>query len=144
MLSDRAVGEGSGTELRVTVTNTQAEPQAMVVAQVGIPSGLELRVDKLDELVGAGQVCMQLPRWSLLIVLTGVPFLQVAFYETQGRTLNLYWRGMAPQQSVELLLDVVAIVPGTFRGDASRVFPYYAQELTYWVQGVEVQVRRAV
>ena len=86
----------------------------------------------------------QLPRWSLLTALTGVPFLQVAFYETQGRTLNLYWRGMAPQQSVDLLLDVVAIVPGTFRGDASRVFPYYAQELTYWVQGVEVQVRRAV
>ena len=68
MLSDRAVGEGSGTELRVTVTNTQAEPQAMVVAQVGIPSGLQLRVDKLDELVGAGQVCSDCAVATLVLV----------------------------------------------------------------------------
>jgi len=69
--------------------------------------------------------------------------LQFAFYETEGRTLNLYWRGMAPAQTVRLSLDVVARIPGEFVGDASRVSPYYAEELKHWERGLSVTVQRA-
>ena len=66
--------------------------------------------------------------------------MQFAFYELDGRTLNLYWRGMAPQQHLELELDVTAAVPGSFTGDASRVYPYYGDELKAWAPGVSVRV----
>lgn len=65
---------------------------------------------------------------------------QIAFYELDGRTLNLYWRGMAPAQVLDLSLDVTGALPGSFTGDASRVYPYYADELKHWVPGLRVEV----
>lgn len=71
---------------------------------------------------------------------TAIATHQIAFYELDGRTLNLYWRGMAPAQVLDLSLDVTGALPGSFTGDASRVYPYYADELKHWVPGLRVEV----
>jgi len=56
-LTEQVVTEGSSTELIVEITNKDADkPQPMVIAQIGVPAGLELRHAKLDELQKSGEV----------------------------------------------------------------------------------------
>ena len=50
---------------------------------------------------------------------------------------------MGPSQVVELVLDVVAVVPGAYSGAASRAFLYYTSEEQHWVQGLKVTVEAA-
>lgn len=92
----------------------------MYTHQIGLPAGLEPRHAQLDELVAAGRV---------------------AFYELRGsREVALYWRGLPAGGSVELPLDLVAVMPGRFTGEASCVYPYYTEEDTFWVAGASVEV----
>ena len=118
-LRDAQVTEGTVTEAKVTVTNRSNEAISMPVAIVGIPGGLEVRHDQLKELVKAGTIDA---------------------YEVIGREVVLYWRGMKPQATVELPLSLVAAVPGTYTGPASRAYLYYTDEFKQWVSGAKVRI----
>lgn len=118
-LSSAIIAEGEITEARVVVTNASAKPAASPVAIIGLPGGLEPRHDQLKELVKAGTIDA---------------------YEVMGREVVLYWRGFDPGKKVELSLSLVAAVPGTYTGPASRAYLYYADEMKVWVDPLKATI----
>jgi uncharacterized protein YfaS (alpha-2-macroglobulin family) len=118
-LKDAKLEEGAVTEANVTVTNRADEMIPTPVAIVGIPGGLEVRHDQLKELVKSGRI---------------------AAYEVRGRDVVLYWREMQAKQKVELPISLVAAVPGSYTGPASRAYLYYTDEFKDWAKGLEVSI----
>jgi uncharacterized protein YfaS (alpha-2-macroglobulin family) len=112
--------EGEVVEVPVRVVNRTEEGVPMVVAIVGIPGGLEARAEALKEAVKEGKVDA---------------------FETRGREVILYWRGLAPKASKDLAIPCVAAVPGSYTGPASRAYLYYTDEHKAWVRGLEATVR---
>lgn len=111
--------EGEPTEARVMIANRTNEKLPTAVAIFGVPGGLEVRHDQLKELVKR-QV--------------------VDAYEVLGRDVVLYWRGMEPRKRIDVPLSLVAAVPGTYTGPASRAYLYYADEHKTWSEGVKVSI----
>eukprot|EP01117_Protostelium_nocturnum_P011523 TRINITY_DN4176_c0_g1_i4.p1 TRINITY_DN4176_c0_g1~~TRINITY_DN4176_c0_g1_i4.p1 ORF type:complete len:462 (+),score=173.26 TRINITY_DN4176_c0_g1_i4:125-1510(+) len=118
-LNDTKLKEGTTSEVQVVVQNQSAESLPMTIAVIGIPGGLEVRVDKLKELVKGGVI---------------------DYYETLGRRVALYWRYFAEKEKKTVLLDVVAAVPGTYTGPASSAYLYYTNEHVCWVEGLRAEV----
>jgi hypothetical protein len=118
-LRDRQVAEGEVTEANVVVVNRTGEDLPNPVAIIGIPGGLEVRHDQLKELVKSGRI---------------------AAYEVLGRDVVLYWRTLDKEQRVALPISLVAAVPGTYTGPASRAYLYYTDEHKMWVDGMQVEI----
>src|SRR5208283_2252081 len=89
------------------------------VAIIGLPGGLEPRHDQLKELVKKGTIDA---------------------YEVLGREVVLYWRTLPGNAKVVVPLSVIAAVPGTYTGPASRTYLYYTDEHKQWVDGVHVEI----
>jgi len=92
---------------------------ATPIAVIGIPAGLEVRHDQLKEHVMANRI---------------------SAYEVKDSEIVLYWRGIEANQKLEVAIELLAAVPGTYNGPASRVYPYYTDENKYWVAGADVVV----
>ena len=118
-LANGKVTEGGITEAQVVVTNQADGGIPMPIAIIGLPGGLEPRHDQLKELVKAEKI---------------------AAYEVIGREVVLYWREMKAGQKVELPISLVAAVPGTYTGPASRAYLYYTDEHKHWVGGLKVVI----
>jgi hypothetical protein len=120
---DRAE-EGETVPLTVTLENRRKEGQGMTVAVVGLPAGMKVPTDlkQLTDLREKGQV---------------------SYFETRGRELVLYWRGLAPEQKVTLSIDLVCDVPGVYRGPASRGYLYYDADHKHWVEPLSVTITPA-
>ena len=91
----------------------------MTVAIIGLPGGLQARADQLREFVKEGRI---------------------ACYELRNREVILYWRCMAPGAQFSVPLSLLAIVPGQYKGPASRAYLYYSDETKHWTQPLEVVV----
>ena len=91
----------------------------MTVAISGVPGGLEPRHDQLKELVKSGKIDA---------------------YEVIGREVVLYWRSLRTEQKSELPVSLVAVVPGTYTGPASRAYLYYTDEFKDWQDGMKVTI----
>ncbi len=111
--------EGASTEANITVINKSKDVVPTPVAIIGLPGGLEPRHDQLKELVKKGKIDA---------------------YEVLGREVVLYWRTMAGDAKVEVPLSLIAAVPGTYTGPASRTYLYYTDEHKKWVDGVHVEI----
>jgi len=120
VLKNREITEGQVTEVDVTMSNIVDEAVPTPVAIIGIPGGLEVRHDQLKELKKAGRI---------------------AAYEVIGRDLVLYWRELKAKQVVELPISLVAAVPGSYAGPASRAYEYYGDEFKHWVAGLKVKIK---
>jgi hypothetical protein len=118
-LASQKMNEGSVTEARVVVVNRSNETVPTPTAIIGLPGGLEVRHDQLKELVKAGKI---------------------AAYEVLGREVVLYWRALAPEARVTLPLSLVAAIPGTYTGPASRAYLYYTNEHKHWTDGLRVEI----
>jgi len=118
-LRDLKMTEGSVTEAKVVVVNRSGESVPAPIALIGIPGGLEVRHDQLKELVKAGTI---------------------AAYEVLGREVVLYWRALPPEARVTLPLSLVAAVPGSYTGPASRAYLYYTPEDKHWIDGLRIQI----
>ncbi|MHB8877846.1 MAG: MG2 domain-containing protein, partial [Myxococcaceae bacterium] len=118
-LAKSIVAEGELLEANATVTNVTKELIPTAIAIVGLPGGLEPRHDQLKELVKKGTIDS---------------------YEVLGREVVLYWRGMTPGQRIEVPLSLLAAVPGSYTGPASRAYLYYTDEHKVWVDGLKVAV----
>ena len=118
-LGSAKLTEGGITEAQVTMENTADEVIPTPIAIVGLPGGLEPRHDQLKELVKARKI---------------------AAYEVLGREVVLYWRELQGGQKVELPISLVAAVPGTYTGPASRAYLYYTDEHKHWVGGLKVAI----
>lgn len=118
-LSKPALMEGDVIEATARVTNLTDTQLPTVVAIVGVPGGLEPRIDQLKELVKAKTIDA---------------------YEVRGRDVVLYWRGMTPKQQLRVPVSLVAAVPGKYTGPASRAYLYYGNEHKVWVAGLSADV----
>jgi hypothetical protein len=116
--------EGQTARMTVRLENATAAGQGMAVAVVGLPAGLKLPPDaaQLKALAAAGTI---------------------AYWEQSGRELVFYWRGLAPKQDVAVALDLIADVPGEFRGPAGRAYLYYHPQSKHWTDPLNVRVRPA-
>ena len=119
-LSDTEVREGEITEARVICRNRTQETIPTPIAIIGIPGGLEVRHDQLKELVKSGAI---------------------AAYEVVGREVRLYWRGMAAGHKQQLVMSLVAAVPGQYTGPASRAYLYYSDEHKQWTDPLRVTIQ---
>jgi uncharacterized protein YfaS (alpha-2-macroglobulin family) len=118
-LSRDAMAEGDVVEATARVTNLTDTLLPTVVAIVGVPGGLEPRIDQLKELQKAQTIDA---------------------YEIRGRDVVLYWRGMTPKQQVRVPVSLVAVVPGKYTGPASRAYLYYGDEQKAWVDALVADV----
>ena len=120
-LSNDTFEEGSVGEMNVEITNLSNEKQAMTLAIISIPGGLEPRHENLQELVKGGKI---------------------AFYEIKGRDVVIYLRGMKEKQELKFKFDVTARIPGKFKSSASRAYLYYVDEDIKWVDGTECTITK--
>jgi hypothetical protein len=118
-LKDRQIHEGDVTEANVSIANNSDHVIPTPVAIVGIPGGLEVRHDQLKELVKSGKIDA---------------------YEVMGREVVLYWRYLKAKDHFDLPLSLVAAVPGTYTGPASRAYLYYTDEYKNWAPGMKVVI----
>jgi hypothetical protein len=118
-MSKTRIAEGELADATATVFNKTDALLPTTIAVVGLPGGLEPRHDQLKELVKKGTVDA---------------------YEVIGREVVLYWRGLEPKKSIRVPLSLVAAVPGTYTGPASRAYLYYTDEHKTWVPGTTVTV----
>jgi hypothetical protein len=118
MAQDKII-EGASTEANVTVTNNSKEAVPTPVAIIGLPGGLEPRHDQLKELVKKGTIDA---------------------YEVLGRDIVLYWRALPGDEKVHVPLSLIAAVPGSYTGPASRTYLYYTDEHKHWVDGLHVEI----
>jgi anti-sigma factor RsiW len=120
--------EGDTVRLSVTVKNLKKEAQnGMVTAVVGIPAGLKVPEDMK-------QLKMLTERKEEGKRAT------VSYWEKRGRELVFYWHGLADQETVNFGVDLIADVPGEYRGPASRAYLYYGAEHKHWVEPVGVKI----
>ena len=49
---------------------------------------------------------------------------------------------MKPEQQIDFPLSLVAAIPGTYRGPASRTYLYYTDEFKTWTDGLAVEIAR--
>jgi alpha-2-macroglobulin-like protein len=61
-------------------------------------------------------------------------------YEVIGREVILYWRYLKPDARFDIPLSLVAAVPGTYTGPASRAYLYYTDEYKNWAPGLNVSI----
>lgn len=126
-LNKKQMTEGESAQLNVKVSNLKATGHGMVTAIVGIPAGMKLPEDMKQ-----------------LKVLTDRPLdgsePKLSYFEIRGRELVLYWRSMAPEQKIDLTLDLLADVPGEFYGPASRAYLYYNADHKHWVAPIDVKI----
>ncbi|HMP58543.1 MAG TPA: alpha-2-macroglobulin family protein [Gemmatales bacterium] len=123
------VKEGDTVRLMVKVANVSGKGQGMTVAIIGLPAGLTLPED-----------AKQLRDYTRLLDDDTRPG-RIAAWEIIGRELVLYWRDLAPEAKIELPIDLVARVPGTYRGPASRAYLYYNADAKHWIAPLAVTIR---
>jgi hypothetical protein len=119
--------EGESVRLTVRLANVSGSGQGMAVAVVGLPAGLGLPED-----------LKQLKEYARVPEDGSRPL--VGAFEVRGRELVLYWRDLAPDQKLEVPVDLVCRVPGDYSGPASRGYLYYNAEHKHWVAPLKVRV----
>lgn len=121
-LANRKIEEGASTEVNVSLFNTTSQKIPTPTAIIGIPGGLEVRHDQLKELVAAGKI---------------------AAYEVRGREVILYWLALEAEQRVDVPISLIAAIPGTYTGPASRAYLYYTDEHKIWCDGLAAKISPA-
>ena len=120
--------EGELVRLKVTLKNVSGKGQGMATAIIGLPGGLTLPED--HEAAEAVH-CRQPEDGSRPLV---------SAFEIRGRELVLYWRDLAPDQTIEVPIDLIARVPGEYSGPASRGYLYYNADHKDWVDPLRVKI----
>lgn len=103
--------EGDPVEAAVVVRNRADTPQAMTLARIGVPAGLEPRAERLEELKKSGAI---------------------DFFELRPREVVLYWRGLRAREERRVAIELTAAIPGRFEGPASSAYLYYGDDRKTW------------
>ena len=120
--------EGETVRVSAVVENKSGKGQGMAVAILGLPGGLALPED-LRQLKDRARLRDNDTK-------PGV----ISAFELRGRELVLYWRDLAPDQKIEVNLDLICRIPGEYRGPASRAYLYYNADHKYWVEPLSVTI----
>jgi hypothetical protein len=119
-LASSDVREGASVEARVVVSNRTDAPQAMTIARIGVPGGLEPRAERLEELRKAGEI---------------------DFFELRPREVVLYWTALRPKAERRVAFDLTAAIPGRYEGPASSAYLYYGDDRKTWSAPLRATVR---
>nr|MCU0867644.1 MG2 domain-containing protein [Planctomycetota bacterium] len=111
--------EGDPIAVDVVLENRTDRELPTPIAIVGLPAGCELPTRVLEDLQ------------------RGESF---AHWELRGRELVLYWRQLAPRGKVAFTLDLIARVPGTSSGPASRSYLYYTPAQKRWAAPLQLVI----
>ena len=111
---------GETIRLEATLTNTTDRGLPMTVAILGLPAGVEVRAEELNELRDAGVF---------------------DYYELRPREVICYWRCLAPQAETNFAVTLNAAVPGQYTAPASRTYLYYTAEQKQWTTPLQVTIR---
>lgn len=120
--------ESETVRLNVHVENASGKGQGMAVAIVGLPGGLTIPEDM-----------KQLKDYTLPPRDGQRPLMSA--FEIRGRELVLYWRDLAPDQKIDVPIDLICRVPGEYSGPASRAYLYYNSDLKHWIAPLKVNIR---
>ena len=120
-LVEGKIPSGSTLQVEAVVRNASNKGLPMTIATVGLPGGIEPRVEHLNELKDEGEF---------------------DYYELRGREVVFYWRTVEPKQSINITFDVIAQIPGKYTGPASRAYLYYTAEQKYWTRPLEIEIAR--
>ncbi|MGB0526071.1 MAG: TonB-dependent receptor plug domain-containing protein, partial [Flammeovirgaceae bacterium] len=120
-IASEQIDLGGTVRLTTTVQNKSSESQGMVMALIGIPSGLSPQPWQLKEL--------QEKR-------------VVDYYEVHKNYLVCYFTGMEGNEKLQVALDLKAEVPGTYQAPASSAYLYYTDEYKDWEAGLLVRIER--
>ncbi|WP_153558400.1 MG2 domain-containing protein [Roseimaritima sediminicola] len=121
MEASQDVPPGGVVAIDVQLENVTSEGQPMTVAAVGLPGGVEPRVEELNELREAGVI---------------------DFFELRPREVVFYWRNLPPEDVKEFRFHVTAEIPGRYTGPASRAYLYYTAEKVHWTPPLTVTIAR--
>tara|TARA_R110002074_G_scaffold182410_3_gene347273 strand:- start:3231 stop:8240 length:5010 start_codon:yes stop_codon:yes gene_type:complete len=121
-LAAESVVEGDGIGLDIVVQNLTPDGLPMALAVIGLPAGLDCPNGLLEERQADGVFDL---------------------WERRGRELVFYWRDFEPSQRVDIHLDLIARIPGTTTGPASRIYPYYAPDQVRWAEPLAIEVTPA-
>ncbi len=126
-LSQTEVQEGGLVRLNVTLKNVSGKGQGMATAILGLPGGMIVPEDM-----------KQLKQYTRVPEDGSRPL--VSAFEIRGRELVLYWRDLAPDQTIQVPLDLIARIPGEYSGPASRGYLYYNADHKHWVEPLHVKI----
>lgn len=118
-LNEVEMGVGELVRLKTTLTNTRKEGLPMAMVKIGIPGGLSAQAWQLKELKENGVI---------------------DFYETSPDYVICYFRDMAPSETLEILLDLKAEIPGSYESPASSAYLYYTDEYKCWKKTDNIQI----
>ena len=110
---------GTTLMLSVKLINLTDTEQPTTAAVLGLPAGLEVRTEHLARLRQIGTI---------------------DYYQTGPRKLVLYLRKLAPNQEVELNVELIAAIPGKYTGPASRVYLNTPTRLEHWNEPLSVEI----
>jgi len=127
-LSKDNAQEGETVKLFATVQNATDKGHGMAVAILGLPAGLTIPED-----------AKQLKEMSKLRD-NGTRPGAISSWELKGRELILYWRDLAPKQKIDVELDLICRLPGTYRGPASRAYLYYNADHKDWIEPLAITI----
>lgn len=114
-----SVSIGATVRMKIEVRNTEDKAQAMTIASIAIPGGLQWQPWQLKE-------------WT--------ERREVAYYEIFDGYFVLYWRDFKPGERKILHLDLKADFAGKYRAQAGSAGLYYVPEQRYWHPGAEITV----
>ena len=125
--------EGDTVRLTAVIQNTAKDACSMTTAVIGLPAGLSLPEDmkQIEELTK-----LRTP----LAASETQGDAKLSYIEVHGRELILYWRGLDAGQRVEVSIDLIARVPGTFHGPASRAYRYYGADAKCWAAPLHIWI----
>jgi uncharacterized protein YfaS (alpha-2-macroglobulin family) len=120
-LARSQVKAGGRLTLLAEVANSTRIEQPLTIAVLGIPAGLEVQPEQLEQLRQAGAIDA---------------------YQIQPRQVVCGWRTMAAARHVSVKLDLTATLPGEFRAPPSCVYLYQVGEDKCWVAPLSVKVEQ--
>ncbi|MCI0680969.1 MAG: hypothetical protein L0Y71_02595 [Gemmataceae bacterium] len=120
--------EGETVKLHATVENQVDKGHGMTVAILGLPAGLSIPED--------AKQLKDLARLRDNDTKPGV----ISHWELRGRELVLYWRDLAPKAKIDVAIDLMCRLPGTYRGPASRAYLYYDPDHKNWIEPLAIAI----
>jgi hypothetical protein len=127
MLDRTEAHESETVHLNVHVENAGGKGQGMATAIIGLPGGLTIPEDM-----------KQLKDYTRPSSDGQRPL--VSAFEIRGRELVLYWRDLAPDQKIDVPIDLICRIPGEYSGPASRVYLYYNADLKHWIEPLKITI----
>jgi len=120
-LPKTSVEIGSTIRLQTTVKNTQSTGLPSTMCVIGIPGGCSVQPWQLKELMDSDIV---------------------DYYELRDHQLICYFRGLAPNATKTINLDLKTEVAGNYTLPPSSAYLYYTNEFKVWTSPVSIEIRR--